>query len=144
MKRILYILLIICLFSVKVTAAKYITITSQYQPMTYEQHLVQLLYEREQAKIRKENYEKYKNIAYNYWNSGDYYNFIRYSNIALSYGWYSNQMYYDRGVAYERLHQYSMAKREYRKAIRTGYYSARYALEQCKQNHKYRKQQRKK
>lgn len=107
-------------------------VTPEYRPMPYEQYASIILYEQQQAKIRKENFERYKSIAYDYYYRGDYSNFLYYSELALKYGWYNNKMYYDRGKAYEYFHDYRKAKKEYRKAIRTDYQGAEYALEQCK------------
>ena len=61
---------------------------------------------------------------------------LYYSDQALKMGYYSANLYYDRGVAYEATHEYSKAKKWYKKALRKGYNPARYALTQCKINQK--------
>ena len=55
---------------------------------------------------------------------------------ALETGWYNSQLYYDRGVVYERLNNFKQAKKEYKKAKKNGYADAERALEACKQHEK--------
>ncbi|MDY3968295.1 MAG: hypothetical protein SO028_07940 [Prevotella sp.] len=81
---------------------------------------------------RKERFDEYQDRAYNCYNRGDYNGFIYYSDYALKTGWYNSKLYYDRGAAYERLHEYGKAKKEYKRAIKKGYYPAQSAYEQCK------------
>ena len=71
-----------------------------------------------------------------FYNKGDYNGFIFYSDYALNTGWYNSKLYYDRGTAFERLHDYRKAKKEYKRALKKGYYPAQSALKQCKINQK--------
>lgn len=88
-------------------------------------------------KVAEQRFEEYQDKAYECYNKQDYSGFITYSNYALSTGWYNSKLYYDRGVVFEHFHDYKKAKKEYKKAMRKGYYSAKNALKQCKINQKY-------
>lgn len=89
----------------------------------------------EQERLQ-ELFEQYKDQAYECYNRGDYAGFITYSNYALGTGWYNNKMYNDRGQVFERYHEYKAAKKEYKRAMKKGYYPAEYAYKQCKVNEK--------
>lgn len=135
MKNRMLSLLFILLGSITANGQNYV-IPSTYAPLSYDQIATNVAYE-------KSMFEEYYDEAYKYYNKGDMQGFIYYSDIALSYGWYSNKMYYDRGVAYERLHDYKHAKKNYKKAFKKGYYPARQALEACKAAEKTWKRNRK-
>lgn len=113
-----------------------ITVNSQFEPMSMDEAM---MYARAKA-IREQRmeqlFDEYKTKAYNCYNRSDYNGFIYYSNLALNTGWYNNKLYYDRGVVYERFHEYRLAKKEYKKAIDTGYYLAESAYWECKRHHK--------
>ena len=105
---------------------------SVYQPLSMEELMMAARANAYRREMAKQRFEEYKEKAYTYYNRGDYSGFIYYSNIALNTGWYNDKMYYDRGVAFEMLHEYSKAKKEYKRAIKKGYYPAQSAYEQCK------------
>lgn len=68
--------------------------------------------------------------------------FLTYSDYALRTGWYTAQLYYDRGVVYERMKDFKKAKKEYKKAKKAGSPMAYQALLSCKRNEKeYKRQQ---
>lgn len=100
-------------------------IPSYFEPMSYSQMAVKVAYEKRMA-------EEYFDKADACYDKGDMQGFLYYSGYALSYGWYSSKVYYKRGVAYESLHNYKRAKKEYKKALKKGYYPAIQALDACK------------
>lgn len=135
MKRTFSILALIlafnyCLFS----QGRNISITPEYKPMTQQELELYARAEAVRQAYNKQQFEEYSAKAYERLQVLDYTGFIYYSDYALKFGWYNNKMYYDRGQAYERLHEYRKAKKEYKKAIKTGYYPATQALDLCKEN----------
>ena len=136
MKRIYLLLILFIIFNNDIIAQHGVVINSQYKPLTpYELELYARAVAAERA-YNEQQFQIYKEKAYERLYVRDYSGFIYYSDYALSFGWYNDKMYYDRGIAYEHLHDYKKAKKEYRKAIKVGYYPAQQALEQCKENEK--------
>lgn len=134
MKRIL---IIVSVFTINCgLSAQGIVINSKFRPLTTEQLILEAQANAARQAYNKQQFEEFKKEAYKRLQVLDYEGFIYYSDYALKYGWYNDKMYYDRGQAYEKLHKYRKAKKEYKKAIKVGYYPATYALEQCKKNHK--------
>ena len=111
-------------------------IESSFKPFSMEELMIAARANAVRQQRMQESFEEYREKAYYYFNKGDYKGFIYYSDYALSTGWYNNKLYYDRGIAFEKLHDYSKAKKEYKKAIKKGYYPAQEAYEQCKVHHK--------
>ena len=110
------------------------TTTARYTPMSMQEMELYARAQAAQQAYNKQQFEEYMGRAYERLNELDYEGFIFYSDRSLEFGWYNDKMYYDRGKAYEKLHEYRKAKREYKKAIEVGYYPAKQALEQCKEN----------
>jgi len=115
---------------------RYVTITPEYKPMSQQELEMYARAEYARQMSNKANFEKYQALAYERLQVLDYNGFIYYSDYALSFGWHTDKLYYDRGQTYEKLHEYRKAKKEYKKAIKAGYYPATQALEQCKENYK--------
>ena len=115
------------LFLITSTIHAQYVVDSYYQPRSVKEIIVE-----ERAKVSL--FEKYKDKAYYHLDKGEYIMFLYYSDQALKMGYYSAKLYYDRSVAYEAIHEYSKAKRWYKKALRKGYSPAEYALTQCKTN----------
>lgn len=118
-------------------------VSDSYQPMTMEEMMLPvMLYSQNAERIQQiqeqrrraaeQRFNEYKGKAYECYNRSDYSGFIYYSAIALETGWYNNKMYYDRGVAFEALHDYKQARKEYKTAINYGYYPAVDAYNQVK------------
>lgn len=124
------------LFALTTNANGQIVVNSTFKPLSYDELLLQAQAQAYHSKMMEEKFDEYQDKAYEQYNRGDYRGFIYYSDIALSTGWYNTQLYYDRGNAYEYLHDYKHAKKEYKKAKKKGYYPAVSALEQCKRNEK--------
>lgn len=124
MRNRILLLFIVLLSSIAVKAQNYV-VDSYFEPKSFSQIAVEVAYEKRMA-------DEYFDKAYEYYNKGDMQGFIYYSDIALSYGWYSSKCYYDWGVAYESLHDYKHAKKNYKKALKKGYYPAQQALGSCK------------
>ena len=126
MNKYLFLLLFVFIPMISHAQNGYV-IQNSYQPLSIEEMIVS-------AKANVNRFSKYQDEAYECFNKGDYNGFIYYSDFALKTGYYNAKMYYNRGVSYEKLHNYSKAKKEYNKALKKGYYEAKPALEQCKIN----------
>jgi tetratricopeptide (TPR) repeat protein len=111
-------------------------IESTFQPLSMEEMMMAARANAYRQQIMKERFEEYQDKAYNCYNKGDFIGFIYYSDYALNTGWYNSKLYYDRGAAFEKLHEYRKAKKEYKRALKKGYYPAQSALTQCKINQK--------
>ena len=135
MRRILLLLLV---FWATVSYAQNInyTIESTFQPLSMEEMMMAARANAYRQEVMKQRFEEYQDKAYNCYNKGDFNGFIFYSDYALNTGWYNSKLYYDRGAAYEKLHEYSKAKKEFKRAIKKGYYPAQSAYEQCKVHQK--------
>jgi len=70
---------------------------------------------------KREAFNHYSELAYQSLSRGDNRSFITLSNTALSYGWHSSKLYYDRGLVYKELGLKRYAKRELKRAKRNGY-----------------------
>lgn len=111
-------------------------ISSTFEPLSMEEMILSAKAEAYRQNVAKQRFEEYKAKAYECYNKQDYNGFITYSNYALDTGWYNSKLYYDRGAIFEHFHDYKNAKKEYKKALRKGYYPAQNALKQCKVNQK--------
>ena len=136
MKRYVVVLLIVLVTTMSRAQNVNIVNGSVYEPLPMEVLMMAARANAYRQEMAKQRFEEYKDKAYNYYNRGDYSGFIYYSTIALNTGWYNDKMYYDRGNAYEMLHEYRKAKKEYKRAIKKGYYPAQSAYEQCKRHQK--------
>ena len=54
-------------------------------------------------------------------------------------GYYSAKLYNDRGIAYEIMGNYSKALKEYKRALRKGYYEAEVSIKRVKAKKKEKK-----
>lgn len=125
-------LIILALTLVATTGTAQLVVNSKFKPLSYDELMLHAQAEAYRQQEEKERFEEYQDRAYECYNQADYKGFIFYSDYALKTGWYNSQLYYDRGSAYERLHEYSKAKKEYKRALKKGYYPAQSALENCK------------
>lgn len=123
------------------------SVESGFRPMTMEELMLPfILYSQNSERIQqiqeqrqqaaRQRFAEYRDKAYECYNKNDYSGFIYYSAIALSTGRYNVEMYYDRGVAFEALHDYKQAKKEYKMAINYGYYPAVTAYNEVKTHKK--------
>lgn len=147
MKRLLLLLTVVLMSTISYAQNNPYVVGNSYQPMTMEEMMVPfMLYSQNSERIQqiqeqrrqaaKQRFTEYKGKAYDCYNRNDYSGFIYYSAIALETGWYNDKMYYDRGVAFEALHDYKQAKKEYKMAINYGYYPAVEAYSQVKAHKK--------
>ena len=111
-------------------------IESTFQPLTMEEMMMAARANAYRQEMMKQRFEEYQDKAYSCYNKGDFNGFLYYSEYALNTGWYNSKLYYDRGAAFEMLHEYSKAKKEYKRALKKGYYPAKAAYEQCKVHQK--------
>lgn len=122
--------------------AYYLRLDCQYEPLSFEEIMLQArmqaAYEARMRQIFDENCRE----AYRRYNNKDFLGFLTYSDYALRTGWHTAQLYYDRGVVYERMKDFKKAKKEYKKAKKAGSPMAYQALLSCKRNEKeYKRQQ---
>lgn len=136
MKRILLLLLVVLTTIYGKAQSQPFVIDSHFTPMTMEEMMIAAQAQAYRNKLAEQKFDEYKEKAYQYYNAGDYQGFIYYSDYALSTGWYNNKMYYDRGQVFEIFHEYKKAKKEYKQAMKHGYYPAQSAYEQCKVHQK--------
>ena len=136
-------LIILVLTLVATTGKAQLVINSQFKPLSYEQLMLHAQAEAYREQEAKERFDQYQERAYGCYRRGDYKGFIYYSDYALKTGWYNSELYYDRGVAFEHLHEYGKAKKEYKRAIKKGFYPAVSAYEQCKIHQKAWKKEKK-
>lgn len=129
-------LIILVLTLVATTGTAQLVINSQFKPLSYEELMLHAQSEAYRQQEKKEHFDKYQERAYGCYSWGDYKGFIYYSDYALKTGWYNSKLYYDRGVAFEHLHEYGKAKKEYKRAIKKGFYPAVSAYEQYKMHQK--------
>ena len=111
-------------------------IESTFQPLSMEEMMMAARANAYRQQVMKQRFEEYQDKAYKCYNKSDFNGFIYYSDHALKTGWFNSKLYYDRGAAYERLHNYRKAKKEYKLALKKGYYPAQLALEQCRNHQK--------
>ncbi len=109
-----------------------LVINSRFRPLSYEELYVSAMMKAEYERQQKERFEYYKQKAYEYYNRQYWYSFLTYSKYALDCGWYTAKLYYDRGVAYEKICDFKHAKKEYKKAKKKGYVYAEAALQSLK------------
>ena len=109
-----------------------IVVNSTFKPLSYEELIISAQAEAYRQQKMQERFDEYQDRAYNCYNKGDYNGFIYYSDYALKTGWYNSKRYYDRGAVFERLHEYGKAKKEYKRALKKGYYPAQSAYKLCK------------
>lgn len=131
MKKYLLLLFVVSI-GYECNAQNNYTVESTYRSLSTEEMMMG-------ARANASRFGKYQNKAYECLNKKDYRGFIYYSDFALKTGYYNAKMYYNRGVSYEALHDYAKAKKEYKKAIKKGYYEAQAALENLKIKQKYSK-----
>ena len=130
-----------------VSNAQGYVINSTFKPLSMQEMLLPyVLYSQNAERIRerqeqreaaaKQRFGDYSDKAYECFNKLDYQGFIYYSSLALNTGWYNSEMYYNRGRAFEELHDYKQAKRQYKIALGYGYYPAQSALKLVKAHKK--------
>lgn len=140
MKRnLLYLMFMFCAFYVSAQNINYV-IESTFQPLSMEEMMIAAQANVYRQKLMKQKFDEYQEKAYNCYNKGDFNGFIYYSDYALDTGWYNSKLYYDRGAVFEKLHDYRKAKKEYKRAMKKGYYPAQSAYKQIKVHQKTWKQ----
>lgn len=92
----------------------------------------------ETAAQRKENYHRYSDMAFEAYKNKRWDYVIHYVNEALDTKYYSGQLYYIRGYAYEQLGNLRAAKKDYKIAKKNGCPEAAQALESLKARNKRR------
>ena len=106
-------MMLLLLTSLSVSAQNYV-VNSSYDFPSYESMIID-------ARYRVNRFNEYYTEAYNHFNKKDYSGFIYYSDLALDQEFYTAQLFYDRGFSFEQLHQFSKAKKEYKKAYNMVY-----------------------
>lgn len=119
MKR--FILLVFLVNAITLSYGQNYTVESSYQPLSTKEMIMS-------ARTNVNHFQKYQDKADVCLKKSDYEGYIYYSDFALKCGYYTAKMYYNRGIAYEKLHNYSKAKKSFKKALKKGYYPAKEAL----------------
>ena len=132
-KLTLIITLVMSIFNV---CSSQIIVDSKFIPFSYEELCMQAAAKAKYDRQQKAYFEYYQDKAYECYNNEDLYGFLTYSNYALDTGWYNAELYYYRGVAYERLFNFKEAKKNYKKAKKNGYALAERALSLLKDKEK--------
>ena len=109
--------------------------TDMYDTNVMNMHLRALA---ETAALRKENYFRYSDMAIEAYRNGQWNNVVYYVNEALNTRYYSGQLYYLRGYAYEQLGNLRAAKKDYKKGVKYNCPEAAQALEALKARKKRR------
>ena len=92
----------------------------------------------EAAARRQEIYDRYSNMAVEAYKNRQWNSVIYYVNMALETKYYSGQLYYIRGYAYEQNGNLRAAKKDYKKGKKYGSIEAARALEALKAKSKRR------
>ena len=87
---------------------------------------------------RKENYQRYNSLAFDAYKNKQWNSVIYYVNMALETKYYSGQLYYIRGYAFEQNGNMRAAKKDYKKGKKNGSIEAARALEALKARSKRR------
>lgn len=87
---------------------------------------------------RKENYQRYNSLAFDAYKNKQWNSVIYYVNMALETKYYSGQLYYIRGYAFEQNGNQRAAKKDYKKGKKYGSIEAARALEALKAKSKRR------
>lgn len=132
MRKYLFLLFFFFVASISNAQNRNYVIESTFQPLSMEEMMMAARAKAYHQERMKERFEEYQKKAYDCYNMGDYKGFIYYSDFALKTGWSSGRLYYFRGEAFEMLHDYRNAKKEYKRALKNGYYLAQSAYEECK------------
>ena len=82
--------------------------------------------------IRKQNYEMYVDMAFEAAKKDEWRNVLIYTESALDTGFWNAELYFMRGIAYERLGYLKEAQKEYKTAKRKGSIYAADALDLLK------------
>ena len=136
MKKRIIVIVLTCSMAMKVGAQIYsydrgvqLPITSLYDTDMMNMQLRALA---ETAAIRKENYRRYSDMAFEAYNNNNWSNVIYYVNAALNTLYYSGTLYYIRGYAYEQLGNLRAAKKDYKTGKKYNCPEAVQALESLK------------
>lgn len=134
---------LVCLITMNVDAQIYpydTTVPSQptelYDPNIMNMYIRSMA---ETAAYRKEKYYRYRDLAIEACKDKQWNYAIYYVNEALDTRYYSGQLYFIRGYAYEKLGNIRSAKRNYKAAIKYNFPEAAQALEALKNRNKRRK-----
>ena len=132
-----------CLITMNVDAQIYpydTTVPSQptelYDPNIMNMYIRSMA---ETAAYRKEKYYRYRDLAIEACKDKQWNYAIYYVNEALDTRYYSGQLYFIRGYAYEKLGNIRSAKRNYKAAIKYNFPEVAQALEALKNRNKHRK-----
>lgn len=98
-----------------------ILITPTYKPRSFNEMLIDTYIAAHAQAVNRQRFQQYAEAAYNALAQGNDERFIQYSTYALRTGFYSTQLYYDRGRVFENYGYYKYAKKSYKYASRTGH-----------------------
>lgn len=103
-----------------------------YVPRSYDEMLFTAAAEILKEKQAQEDFEKYSVTAYEYLRKNQISSFVNYANLALNTGYYNSKLYYNLGISYYLLGEKRKGKKFLKKASKSGFVSAPYALSAIK------------
>ncbi len=125
MKKVTITFIMAAMFSINVNGQVRFPTTDLYDSGMMNMYLDAL---KNTAETRKNQFYQYVEIAYDYFSQKDYRNFLIYSDKALNTEYYTSELYYMRGLAYELLGLYKQSRKEYEIAYKYGYTQAKERL----------------
>lgn len=143
MKKKFLVITLTCLTTIKVDAQIYSYDTGVQLPITsmYDTDLMnmQLRVMAETAAMRKEDFNRYSDMAFDAYNKNRWSDVVYYVNAALNTRYYNGTLYYIRGYAYEQLGNLRAAKKDYKTGKKYNCPEAAQAIESLKEKRKRKK-----
>ena len=136
MKKKIFIMTLVCSAAMNLNAQIYAGDTSLPMPTRdlYDTGMMNMYLRAmaETAAQRKENYYHYSDMALEAYKNKQWNNVVYYVNEALNTKYYSGELYYLRGYAFEQLGNLRAAKKDYKTGIKHNCPEAAHALEALK------------
>ena len=136
MKKKIFIMTLVCSAAMNLNAQIYAGDTSLPMPTIdlYDTGMMNMYLRAmaETAAQRKENYYRYSDMALEAYKNKQWNNVVYYVNEALNTKYYSGELYYLRGYAFEQLGNLRAAKKDYKTGMKHNCPQAAQALEALK------------
>ena len=115
-------LIITTLLTGNLSAQNYsLLVTPTFKPRTFNEMLIDAYIAAHARAVNQQKFQQYTAAAYEALASGDDEAFIQYSTYALRTGFYSAELYYDRGRVWEYHGYDKYAKKSYKSAWHAGH-----------------------
>ena len=143
MKSKILVIVLTCSIVMNVDAQIYSYDTGLQLPISsvYDTDLMnmQLRVMAETAAMRKEDFNRYSDMAFDAYNKNRWSDVVYYVNAALNTRYYNGTLYYIRGYAYEQLGNLRAAKKDYKTGKKYNCPEAALALESLNERRKRKK-----